>query len=407
LTAAGGRGNLWLDTIVLYWVTWMIVYLGLCLGRFHLVESPHQDRFDTPHRMDLEAAFANWDGQWYARIARDGYSYDPDAMSSVAFFPVFPLAGRCVVWITGLGYDLALTLVANAAFFLALVLLRDYTRHRKPQAGPGLAEYAPLALALFPVGFFFRMAYSEAVFLLLGLLVLYALSRHWPILLVAALVGLATAARPVGLALVAPLLLALWRRSAQWRTRLATLAAAGPLCFWGLGAYMGYLYVQFGDPLVFARAQAHWRFRDDSTFAEKLRAVATLEPLWSVYHPSLQAYWRRHDRALSPELSLQFANPIYFIGVVLLIGYGAWQRWLTGEEVLFAAAVLLIGYLTKSYEGCMTSQARFASVAFPVYLVLGRLLAWLPVHLGGAFLALSGFMLGTYAALFAAWYLVI
>jgi hypothetical protein len=57
-----GEG-LWLDTAVCYWTTSVIVVLGVCLGHSYLAESPRQNFFHTPHRTDLNAAFANWDGQ--------------------------------------------------------------------------------------------------------------------------------------------------------------------------------------------------------------------------------------------------------------------------------------------------------------------------------------------------------
>jgi len=46
-----------------------------------------------------------------------------------------------------------------------------------------------LALGLFPTTFFFRAAYSEALFLLLIVLVLYGLERAWPYLLIALIIG--------------------------------------------------------------------------------------------------------------------------------------------------------------------------------------------------------------------------
>ncbi len=398
--------GLWVDTAFLYWTTAAIVFLGVSLGHFYLAESSHQDHFHTPHRTDLPAAFANWDGQWYIRVARDGYFYDPKAMSSVAQFPVFPLAGRCLARTTGLDYDLALTLVANVSLFLALALFGDYTRWRL-ESPSGLALYAPLTLALFPVGFFFRMAYSESLFLLLAVLTLYGLSRRWPIWVVAALVGLATATRPVGVALIPPLLLAGWRRCASSRQRLAILALTAPLCMWGLASYMIFQYVRFAEPLAFIKTQVHWRCREKSNREEQVLAAATLEPLWTVYDETSPAYWRRHDRELGAAFSLQFANPIYFAGMAFLVGFGAWRRWLSTEEVLYAAGILLIPYLSKSYEWCMGSHARYTIVAFPAYLVLGRLLAALPWLYAAALLALSGFLLGTYAALFAGWYFFI
>lgn len=97
----------WLDTAVFYGTTAAVVFLGVCLGHFHLVTSRCQDHFHTPHRTGLAAAFANWDGQWYARIARDGCFDDPNTASSVGFFPAFPLLGRFLVWTMGLDYDLA------------------------------------------------------------------------------------------------------------------------------------------------------------------------------------------------------------------------------------------------------------------------------------------------------------
>ena len=398
--------GLWVDSAFLYWTTAAIVVLGACLGHFHLTESHYNDYFHTPHRTDLVAAFANWDGQWYVHIARDGYFYDPERMSSVAQFPAFPLAGRYLARITGLDYDIALTLTANLCFFLALALLGAYI-HRRPESPSGLALYAPLALALFPVGFFFRMAYSESLFLFLALLTLYGLARQWPIWIVAALVGLATATRPVGVALIPPLLLVCWQRYASRRRRLAVLAIVAALCIWGLASYMVFQYARFGDSLAFIKTQAHWRSREKSTREEQLLAAATLEPFWTVYEESSPAYWRRHDRQLGPAFSLQFANPIYFAGMALVVGYGAWQRWLSAEEVLFAVGVLLIPYLAKSHEWCMGSHARYALVAFPAYLVLGRFLAALPSHYAAMVLALSGFLLGTYAALFAGWFFFI
>lgn len=395
--------GLWIDCAVFYWTTAAVVVLGVSLGHFYLTESRHQDYFHTPHRTDLVAAFANWDGQWYAHIARNGYFYDPSGMSSVAFFPAFPLAGRCIARATGFAYDLALTLVANVCFLLALALLGAYVGLR-PDNPKELSLYAPLALALFPVGFFFRMAYSESLFLLLAILALYGLARQWPILLVAALIGLETATRAAGVALITPLLLALWRRHAFPHRRVAVLALAAPLCVWGLASYMIFQYVRFGEPLAFVKAQSHWQYREKASPADQLLAAAALEPLWTVYDESSPAYWRRHEFQLGPVFSLQFANPIYFAGVASLVGYGAWRGWLSAEEILFAAGVLTISYLGKSYEGCMTTQARYAMAAFPAYLVLGRLLSALPSTYAATVLAMSGFLLGTYAALFAGWF---
>jgi hypothetical protein len=74
--------------------------------------------------------------------------------------------------------------------------------------------------------------------------------------------------------------------------------------------------------------------------------------------------------------------------------------------VLLAALLLGIPYFTHGYRHLMLSQGRFAAVAFPVYIVMGRLMARAPAPLVAALCALSGFMLTVYAALFAAGYRV-
>jgi hypothetical protein len=85
-----------------------------------------------------------------------------------------------------------------------------------------------------------------------------------------------------------------------------------------------------------------------------------------------------------------------------LIGLGAWKRWLTREEIGVSIPLLLISYVTKGFEWGLTSHGRFAAVVFPVYIVMGHLLARLPPPVPISLLALSAFLLGAYTALFAA-----
>lgn len=395
--------TLWIHAGLIYIITFLIVFLGVVLGYYHLPETPHHGFFQTPHHIDLLATFANWDGQWYAHIACKGYNYNPHTMSSVAFFPAFPLLGRGVSWLLGCDADVALFLVANLCFLLSLAGLLAYEQVR---FGSISQWPAALMMALFPIGFFFRMAYSEALFVLLALLVFYGSRRCWPIVLLAVLSGLATATRAVGLALAPVVSLTVWQRFTGWR-RWLLLAALLPLSAWGLAAYIGFQYIQFGEPLAFIKAQESWRQRPPVAKGEELLAVLALEPIFDTYDPASPGYWRRFDHQLTPPFSLQFANPLYFLMAVFLIVLGAWRKWLSLPEVVFAVAVLGISYVSRGYAGCMTGQARYALVVFPVYMVLGRLCTIFPSYLSVGLMALSGFLLGIYAALFAGWFLFV
>jgi hypothetical protein len=386
-------------------------------------------------------SLSNWDGEFFNKIVDDGYFYDPRRGSTVAFYPAFPLVGKAVAGVSGLSSAAALAIVANVCCLGAFVLMGVYLRGRLRQGGtltPALSQrerekerphpgplpvgegellrsgadsdietFTLLAMGLLPTTFFFRMAYTESMFLCAANLAMLVIARRWPLPLVAALVGLATATRPVGVALLLPLVWYVWQISATKRQFALRLAYALPLGCWGLIAFMVYQYLKFGEPFAFVLTQKDWHIRSVGTFGDKLISLASWEPIWGAYVPSSPGYFREPEGIACPLFSLQAANPIYLVGSAGLIVAGAWKRWLTTPEVLFSAAAIAIPYLTRGYEMCMASQGRFAAVAFPVYIVLGHLLARLPTVVAGAILAFSAFLMAVYAALFAAGYSLI
>jgi hypothetical protein len=254
---------------------------------------------------------------------------------------------------------------------------------------------------LWPTGCFFRLAYSESLFLFLAILSMYAMQRRWPLLSIAIIVGAATASRPVGVALLCPLTLYIWSRQATLKVRLIRLAWAAPIAVWGLGAFMLFQWAVFNDPLAFVQTHVNWRMRPPVPFFDKLTGLITLEPIWSVFTPSSPAYWRHLDPHGHPLFSLQAANPIFYGLAVVLVILGGWKRWLTRCELAWAIPLLLIPYLTNSYDMCMSGMGRFTGVVLPLYIVLGHLLSRLPVALASTLLTLAGLLLAIYAGLFA------
>src|SRR5690606_37191949 len=132
--------------------------------------------------------FIQWDGQWYRAIATNGYTYNRASMSSVAFFPLYPLASRAISRASGLPMDLALLLVSHTCFFASLVLFDRYIQldatcgavDRSPGQEPdGQAKLHALSLILFPTSFFFLMAYTESMCLLFMLDAMYGIRRRW------------------------------------------------------------------------------------------------------------------------------------------------------------------------------------------------------------------------------------
>lgn len=216
------------------------------------------DHWDIPRRaLPLAEGLFAWDGAFYRDIATVGYTGLPT--EALRFFPLYPLLGR------GLGAvlldhpALALVLVANAASFVAAVLLRRLARHELGDDAPA-ARVAWLT-ALFPTAFVLVWAYAEGLFLVaaVGAFLAARRGRWWW----AAAAGLAAAlTRPVGVLLVVPLLIEAvraWRDPddgtgagppALGRTGAvgAVVAVGAPVV--GLAAYLAYVGARFGDALA-------------------------------------------------------------------------------------------------------------------------------------------------------------
>jgi hypothetical protein len=396
-TSNGASDWLVPNSVALCLLTGIVVLLGAVFG--HACVTPS---FESPRQgnWDFVSGLAAWDGDWYARILSNGYDYDEDRASNVAFFPAFPLVASILTAVTGMRAELALVLVSNSFFCLAFVLLAKYWNARFGTDVSHSRDFVLLSFGLFPTTFYFRMAYTESMFVCLAIAALYGMYRKWPLAIIAPLIGVATATRAVGVALLPCLVAHIWT---NWRgaPRAARLLIWLPVASWGLLAFMTYLSHEFGEPLAFVKTQRHWNMRPlPENATEGALALATFEPMRAVYEPACICYWGTRPPKGVALFNLLFANPLYFAATVALVGIGWWQRWLTRQELLYSFFVLLIPFVIQAYRFCMASQGRFCVVAFPVFLVLAQLLRRCPPSLTIALAGLSGFMLGAYSALF-------
>jgi hypothetical protein len=383
-----------------YVLTSLVVFLGVSAGG-EFFRSRDRRQSESP---TLVRCMTGWDGEWYRQIVVEGYSYYPKRWSSVAFFPLYPLLARLAATLGNMSPDIALVFVAHASLAGAFVLLDRYGKQRYRGAPPELMQYILLATGLAPFTYFFRMAYSEASFFCLTILALYGIERRWSLLGIALIIGLASATRPVGVALLAPFLLHLWQRARSWARFLAASLCLLPVACWGLAAFLGYQYWRFGDPLAFASSQLTWRLRPPAPWPDKLLALELLEPIWAVFDPTSPCYWMRHEDTHFFLFHQAIFNRLAFLAGVILTVVGKYKRWLSAYEVALVAGLLLIPYVGRGYDMCMMAMARFTSVAFPIYLVMGQLLWRMPAPFAAATLGISSLLLGIYAGLFAAGY---
>jgi hypothetical protein len=386
--------------IFYYYITSIIPVLGVVLAQHCVVVRDEE----FAQKRDFVTACLAWDGRQYRDIAADGYSYSPVRPSNVAFFPVYPLVGRMVSNVAGIRVDVALLVTAHAFLALSFVIMAVYGQRSQCGDARYCVQYVLLCMGLFPTTFFFRMAYSEAAFLCVAILSLYGMRQYWPLPVTAALVGLASGTRPVGIVLVLPFVLHIWDRSPTIRRGALSAIVLVPLACWGIVAYMLYQWRTFDEPWAFALTQEHFRMRPSSPLATKLGSLLTLDPIRAVFDPSDEGYWQSQAPYATPIFNLHFANPLYFGCAIILTVLGGCKGWLNRYEVALAGGLLALPYATRAYEMNMASMGRFTSVAFPVYIVLGNMLARLPSPLSAGLLSVSGFMLGAYTALFAARY---
>lgn len=403
---AGGRH--WpadvLTGVAVYVVTSLPVALGVVVAT-----TPGVMIHDGPTPSVL-TCLGYFDGGHYFSVLNDGYEFRPGYPCNIAFAPGYPLAAGLVARLTGCRPNVALVVTANLAFVAALALLSAYLRARAPDE-PAPSRVATLAaVGLWPAGFYFRMAYSEGLFLAVLALLLLGLARRWPAWVLALVAGAATGVRPVGVAAGAAVVVYVLADPARGsvRRRLLTAAVVGPLCCWGLLAFMGYQYARFGTPTAFATAHAAWLFYvpgpDD--LGPKWVRLALAEPLWNVYVPDSPRYWARIDSHGRAILGTAFWNPVFFVLAVAAVVFGRARGWLTGPETVLGLGLLAIPYLTRADEMSMLSHARFTSVVVPAFVVAGRLLGRAPAPVAWAAFVILAPVLTMWTAMFGATWLL-
>jgi hypothetical protein len=313
-----------------------------------------------------DAAF-HYDGGHYISLVERGYRYERERASNIAFFPGYPLIAKA----TGLPSRTALWLVAQLAFLLALVFFSAFLRTR-----PDLPRWPSLlALATWPPGVCFHVGYSESVLLALLALLMLGFAKGWSPFLIALIAGAATGVRAVGVAASAAAFLHI-ATTRGWKQ--AILCA--PLTVWGLLGFMLYQAIAFDEPLAFLHTQRHWSVYQPEHAAplDKALRLMILEPIWGSYVPGSQRHWSRFNEHDNPMLGSAFWNPVLFALSGVLVLVGRLKKWITREETLLAAGLLLIPYVTRADEQSMLSHARFAAVVLPMYPVMGKLLRRVP-----------------------------
>ena len=301
----------------------------------------------------LMMAFASEDGAGISRLSRMGISTTGGAVDGSRFSPgiqFWPALESCGRLRSSRSSSDHVHFALCAAFFLAAVYVRQ--RESIPICAP---DYVLLAMGLMPATLFFRMAYSESLFLLLCIVMISGDDQKVAAIRNALIVGLATAVRPVGMGLLAPFVLhCLHRSSTRWRflLNIAYLVANRLLGYSQLPSLPWECALAI--PFVFVKAQSHWGL-SSVPLSEKATALLAFEPIWQVFDPGSAYYWaHRQPYPLHPLFCLGARQSPVFRNLGVLDHHWRFQRWLSSYETTLAvcpvAHPLLRPGLRDGYE---------------------------------------------------------
>jgi hypothetical protein len=334
----------------------------------------------------LLGGWFRFDAGWYDIIARNGYSYaGPDLQAPVAFFPAYPLVLRALHAVTGLPVPLLGTLVTMAAGAGAVVLFHRWCALR---CGPRVARTAVVVLVVYPYAWYlFGAVYADALFLVAALGAFVLVERDHTVW--AGVVGaVATATRPVGVALVLGLVaVVLMRRhvlekgDGRWPLRvdlrrLRPGDAGVLLSTAGLLGWMGYLGVTFGNPLAFQAVQQAPGWDQGSGprtwfklgFLERMTQLPGDLRQWLAGTGGIDA-WK--EVLYNTGLLLQAV----LMGVFIVLLVVVWRR-IGWAYVVYAAGVIAVPLVgSKDFQGV----GRYLLAAFPCIAAAAYLLADRPL----------------------------
>lgn len=328
-----------------------------------------------------------WDSTLYIRVARNGYSYSLTTGSVVNFFPLYPLLIRAGEPLARLfdpasAYLLAGVAVSWLTFAAACVLLYHFTLER---FGRATATSTVLLLTIFPFSLYFGGAFTESLYLLLAVMAFYAVEhqRWWLAGSACLLVG---AERPPGLLVGVCVILAYALDWLRTRHPLRTDVLALALTPLGTLAYFGYLWWRFGTPLAyFHSSEVGWH-------GGHLQTTGLLLA-WNVL--------RALPHALTSGQYNLVLNSIYVVILVavVLLSIPVTRRLGLPYGVFTAGSVLLP---VATFAG-VNSMGRYASVAFPLFILLA---VWLRERPVARELVVAGFAvcLGLFTTLFVTGY---
>ena len=358
-----GAFGLVVGTRIAYWAAVLVALLVAPLRAGFPLYHAYGPRTDF-----VFGAFAQWDANWFLRIAAHGY----DIEQSSSFFPLYPALTAA------LGAVLRSNLVAGTLISLVSAGVAATAIVRIARAVGAPPADSVLYVALYPIAFVFTAVYSDALYLALAALAfLFALRKR---ALAAAIAGsLAVLTRPTGIALLPALVMLLWpSRRVAW---LAAIPAA-------LAGYCVYLHVHCHDAFAFVHSEG--------TFWQRhVPASGPLGGAWDAVRSGEQGV---AQLVLHLPAGSRFGKPetfaVWNVVQLLLLVAASWLTWVCWKRVsraaaVYSAATLVLLLSAPADVVPLVSFPRFLLGDFPIFLALARVTASRPTLRAGLLTAFA------------------
>ncbi|MGH7203082.1 MAG: hypothetical protein ACREHC_01415 [Candidatus Levyibacteriota bacterium] len=336
-----------------YYASLMVSYQLLPFNKYLYGTGFHYaaDTRVSQGNFNLVNALSAWDGQWYYRIAKAGYTTKSEVAAhrnhafldqyAYAFFPLYPYS---IAFINTIINNIAVSAFILSNIFLIALFFTTYYVVSKLYTHQ-IAMRTNFLMLFFPLSLFYRAYYAESLFLLLLVWFSYALvKRKWVhITLSLALLYLT---KVNGFFLIIPLLYVIItdlqkKKISLWK---ATVVLLLPFTSLLLLLYIG--EINMGDPTVWITAHTFW--------GPKVPLIKNIQTnILAIYH-FFSLPW--HDYHVSKTEIIAFA-----IGLILLIKS---KKALRPELWYVILSLSIAPLLIKSF----TSYARYETVIFPFFI---------------------------------------
>ncbi|MFE7060738.1 mannosyltransferase family protein [Sutcliffiella sp. NPDC057660] len=300
--------------------------------------------------------FSKWDSGWYLSIVEEGYS-----LKGTAFFPLYPITIKLLSYVTN---DPLMSgiIISNICFLLLIFFFMKLVR-----VDYSLKETYKITLLLsfFPTSFYFSALYTESMFMLFVILFLYFLRlQKWGL---ASLFGMfAGGTRNTGVLLAIPFAIEYLSNHFKLKNGMKLNKR-----FWGIlkGAYiplfafiyMGYLWLEFGDPFSFSAVQSEY-------------GRGFMAP-WNTLIDGFQYHLQSIGKLLSGDfiyLDIYNVLELFFVTLILvttILSYGKIRLsfWII---ILYSILIPLTAPAYENVKDYFVSISRYALVIVPFYYAL-------------------------------------